>query len=106
VKGGAVLREWNVLVEAVAPNHDNRLGADDPRLERVAQALAEWHGAISTTERGWLARIVVEAPDIVGAVGAAQRVVEEAAATAVLPDWPALRVEAVELSIFDEEFVE
>jgi hypothetical protein len=99
--------DWSVQIDAVAPPGQEEPSLDnlteDDRLGRLLEALDEWGGSVSGGRREWSARIAVEATDVIGAIAEAQRVTGEKAAAVGLPDWPVLRVEAVEWAEFERE---
>jgi hypothetical protein len=87
------MREWSVLVEA--RSKAATIEVDDKRILHLSDGLDTHFGAVSAGGSVWSARITVKASTPASAVELAVSVVEFAARTADMPDWPYVRIEAL-----------
>ncbi len=87
------MREWSILVEARSTVAT--IEADDKRVLHLTDDLDPHFGTVSAGGSVWSARIMVEASTPASAVQLAVSVVEFAARTADMPDWPYVRIEAL-----------
>ncbi len=98
------MREWSVLVEA--RGRAATIEADDTCVVDLTDGLHSHFGVVSAGGSVWSARIMVEASTPASAVQLAVNVVEIAAQTAAMPDWPYIRIEALRDDELDREIEE
>jgi hypothetical protein len=93
---------FSVRVETRAPR-DNRYVADDAAADELMDLLEDYDGVVSFGAQSWDAVITIPAASPREAATAGARLVEELAAKAGMPVWPAVRVEAIRQDVLAEQ---
>lgn len=94
---------WSVSIETAA---DDQSTLDAGALDRFRDVLADHTPGVGGDERGYTARISIEAPDAGAAGIEATAVVRAAAEVAGLPSWPVVRSEVVRDDLFGDQLGE
>jgi hypothetical protein len=93
---------FSVHLEARAPEGVTQI-VDEDAANRLMDLLVAHDGIVSSRAGQWEVTIGLEEPGPVRAAAVAAALVESLAATAGLPDWPMVRVEAVRQDVLAED---
>lgn len=102
-EGVSVIEWFSIHLEVRAPAAAPRVLAEDAAADRLMDLLAGHDGVVSAGAGSWDATISVYAPGSGAAVLKGTEIIESGAAMAGMPQWPAVRIEAVLQDIVDEE---
>lgn len=97
----SVKEPFNVRVETRAPR-DTQDFADDTAADELMDLLEEYDGIVSSGPRSWDAVITIPATSPRDAASAGAMLIEEMAAKAGMPEWPAVRVEVIRRDVLAE----
>ena len=96
--------DWfSVYMEARAPADTLDLTIDDDAADTLMELLEDHDGVVSTGTGTWDATVSVQADSAWGASDRGSALIEKLASKAGMPDWPAVRVEAIRQDILEAE---
>ncbi|HUK73230.1 MAG TPA: hypothetical protein VLW50_31530, partial [Streptosporangiaceae bacterium] len=94
---------YSVHVQTLAPAGALHSVAEDAAADKLMDMLADYDGIVSAGAGQWGATISIEEPGPVRAAAVAAALVESLAAEAGMPQWPAVRIEAVRADLLEED---
>ncbi len=89
------MREWTIYIEAMAPEGAEASTPADVVASALMDQLADNGASASADERSWSIQFLVEAESSPEAADQGRELIDKAVASAGLPDWPLVRLEAV-----------
>jgi hypothetical protein len=97
-----VSEPFNVRVETRAPRVIQDV-TDKNAADELMDLLEDYDGIVSSGPRSWAAVITIPAAGPREAAIAGEMLIEEMAAKAGMPEWPAVRVEAIRQDVLAEQ---